>query len=124
MDKWITNDEFKEYKNIINELIQDEILVNRNGKIMPSQKSYELMRNYNIRGSGENIMLKNKNKIIGYRNMPMAMHELYQGAIYFLEGQRYISNGIEINNNGDVIRDNRQPQILTQFLSLGSAPAA
>ena len=113
MDKWITNDEFKEYKNIINELIQDEILVNRNGKIMPSQKSYELMRNYNIRGSGENIMLKNKNKIIGYRNMPMAMHELYQGAIYFLEGQRYISNGIEINNNIGIAKiekiDNNYP---------------
>jgi DEAD/DEAH box helicase domain-containing protein len=57
--------------------------------------------------------LKNKNKIIGYRNMPMAMHELYQGAIYFLDGQRYISNGIEINNNIGIAKiekiDNNYP---------------
>ena len=113
MDKWLTNDEWKENTKIINELIQDKILVSRNGKIIPSQKSYELMRDYNIRGSGENIILKNKNKIIGYRNMPMAMHELYPGAIYFLEGQRYISNGIEINSNIGVAKidkiDNNYP---------------
>ena len=38
---------------------------------------------------------------------------LYQGAIYFLDGQRYISNGIEINNNIGIAKiekiDNNYP---------------
>ena len=49
----------------------------------------EVLKNYSIRGIGNGIDILFNGKIIGNRNLPQALEELHDDAIYFLSGRRY-----------------------------------
>lgn len=108
IDKPIKENEFKKYQNIIKELIQTGHLKNGNNGLIPDYPIVrKLLRNYNLRGSGNIVSIMSQNKKIGVRDLPQALDELHVDAIYFLGGSRYKSNGLKfsiISNQAEVER--------------------
>lgn len=68
-----------------------------NGYYQPTLKGLRFLRSReNIRGVGEQIkIVTDTGKVLGYREYPQAIKELFPGAIYLHAGTPYISLGIK-----------------------------
>lgn len=68
-----------------------------NGYYQPTLKGLRFLRSReNIRGVGEQIKIVTETgKVLGYREYPQAIKELFPGAIYLHAGTPYISLGIK-----------------------------
>ncbi len=92
MDKPLSKEELPEHSHIARQLIEERLLVERRGKLYPTREGAKLVRRHNIRGIGEtvDIYLEDAGRI-GEREMPMAMRELFPGAVYLHGGEKYRS---------------------------------
>jgi DEAD/DEAH box helicase domain-containing protein len=76
--------------NSIQNLISNDLLQLSNGKFVPNYtKALDLLKNFSIRGIGSTVSITHNGKLIGERQMPQAIEELHDNAIYFLAGRRY-----------------------------------
>jgi DEAD/DEAH box helicase domain-containing protein len=76
--------------NSIQKLISNDLLRLSNGKFVPNYvKALDVLRNFSIRGIGASVSIIYVGRIIGERQMPQALEELHDGAVYFLSGRRY-----------------------------------
>ena len=76
--------------NSIQNLISNDLLQLSNGKFVPNYtKALDLLRNFSIRGIGSTVSITHNGQLIGERQMPQAIEELHDNAIYFLAGRRY-----------------------------------
>jgi len=101
LDKPIREEEVKEYKRILEELLKEDLLVKRGDKYFPNyREAYRSLKGYNIRGSGFNIDIYFKGKKVGERNLPIALEELHPEAIYFLGGKRYKVKSLNLSKEG------------------------
>ncbi|MBD3227899.1 MAG: DEAD/DEAH box helicase [Candidatus Lokiarchaeota archaeon] len=57
--------------------------------LIPGDRAYRLFNSINIRGSGDSVIIKCKEKIIGKRQKQIAIKELYEDAIYMSGGTDY-----------------------------------
>ncbi len=101
MDKPLEPGEFSEFKDILNGLVETGLLEQRSDrKLYPTIAARKEVENMNVRGIGETVFIiesvQNKDKIIGDRQMPMALRELFPGAAYLLGGKKYQSAGIAV----------------------------
>lgn len=88
-DRPISKHESKDYLETLTKLERKELVIFSNGKYIPNSKKYDVLKNYNIRGIGNEVDILLNGKIIGNRNLPYALEELHNDAIYFLSGRRY-----------------------------------
>jgi DEAD/DEAH box helicase domain-containing protein len=68
-------------------------------KIYPK---WENIRSYlsshgNLRSTGPQVKIYENNKLIGYREMPLALYDLYPGAIYYHGGRSYVSIKLDLD---------------------------
>ena len=92
MDSPLGAEEFGLHRKVIDNLLSKELLTERGGKFFPDYTvARMLLRQYDIRGSGESIVIRLGGRQIGTRDMPVAMEELHPEAVYFLGGARYQS---------------------------------
>lgn len=88
-DRPISKYEAKNYVYPLNNLERKELIKFSNGKYVPSLSNHIALKDYNIRGIGNDVNIVFNGKIIGNRNLPQALEELHDDAIYFLSGRRY-----------------------------------
>lgn len=100
LDKPISIDEFKEYDDIIQELVRENILYKRNNMYYPRPIAKRIIKRYNIRGIGDLVRIYLENKVIGERELPMALRELFPGAIYLHGGYKYRSKSLKLIRSG------------------------
>lgn len=98
-DRPISLYESKNFKEIIDKLTKKNLLVLKDGKYIPNNSSFNVLREYNIRGTGVDVAIIFNNKKIGSRNLPYALEELHHDAIYFISGKRYKVNKLSIDKN-------------------------
>ena len=90
LDKYIKEEEFEDFKDILEKLVSDGLLKRIGKYYIPNEKiSRNVLRKYSIRNVGDNVLIKFNDKIIGERNLPIALRELYPNAIYIHAGNVY-----------------------------------
>lgn len=97
MDKPISIGEFTDYEEIFKQLVSEGLLIFRSGKYYASSKARRILSRYNIRGSGENVKIIFNGKVIGERDLPTALSELFPGAIYLHGGMKFTSKSLNIS---------------------------
>jgi DEAD/DEAH box helicase domain-containing protein len=95
----------------IQKLISNDLLHLSNGKFVPNYiKALAVLRDFSIRGIGATVSIIHNGRLIGERQMPQAIEELYDSAIYFLSGKRYQVYRLHLYNKNQteqqVVRQN------------------
>ncbi len=88
-DRPISKLESKNYLLTLSKLERKGFVIFSNGKYLPNREKQNILKNYSIRGIGNVVDILFNGKIIGNRNLPQALEELHDDAIYFLSGRRY-----------------------------------
>jgi DEAD/DEAH box helicase domain-containing protein len=88
-DRPISKLESKDYLDTLSKLERKELVIFSNGKYTPNTEKHNVLKNYSIRGIGNDVDILLNGKIVGNRNLPHALEELHDDAIYFLSGRRY-----------------------------------
>ncbi|MFW9831041.1 MAG: DEAD/DEAH box helicase [Candidatus Thorarchaeota archaeon] len=99
LDSPMDQNEFREFQPIIQQLLQEGLLTESQGKFRPN--IVEVRKNllhYSIRGIGDGVQIIHQGKIIGERQMPIAMGELHPGAFYLHGGTTYESLEFEFRH--------------------------
>lgn len=91
MDRPILENEFSNFENLLENLVEENLLQKENGKYKPTSKGSEKIKNYSIRGIGKTVHIWHGGNRIGSRQMPIAARELHPGAIYLHGGNKYRS---------------------------------
>ena len=110
-DKPILISESSSMWNSIQKLISNDLLHLSNGKFVPNYvKAFAVLRDFSIRGIGATVSIIHNGRLIGERQMPQAIEELHDSAIYFLSGKRYQVYRLHLYNNNQteqkVVREN------------------
>ncbi|MCJ7636273.1 MAG: DEAD/DEAH box helicase [Nitrososphaeraceae archaeon] len=88
-DRPISKLESKNYLLTHSKLERKGLVIFSKGKYLPNREKQNILKNYSIRGIGNVVDILSNGKIIGNRNLPQALEELHDDAIYFLSGRRY-----------------------------------
>ena len=110
-DKPILISESSSMWNSIQKLISNDLLHLSNGKFVPNYvKAFAVLRDFSIRGVGTTVSIIHNGRLIGERQMPQAIEELHDSAIYFLSGKRYQVYRLHLYNKNQteqkVVREN------------------
>jgi DEAD/DEAH box helicase domain-containing protein len=96
--------------NTIQKLVSKDLLQLSNGTFMPNfTKAMNVLRDFSIRGIGTSIDIIHNGKLIGERQVPQAIEELHDNAIYFLAGRRYQVQKLHFLNKNQKERRRQQP---------------
>jgi DEAD/DEAH box helicase domain-containing protein len=98
-DRPISVSESSPMWNTIQKLISKDLLQLSNGKFIPNfKKAMDVLRDFSIRGIGTSVDIIYNGKLVGERQMPQAIEELHDNAIYFLAGRRYQVEKLHFDN--------------------------
>ncbi|MEM4312411.1 MAG: DEAD/DEAH box helicase [Nitrososphaerales archaeon] len=101
MDKPLRREEVREYFNILEELREEGLIIERGNNYFPNyRKALRLLKGYNIRGAGYEVSIYFGDKRVGERSLPIAIEELHPEAIYFLGGKRYRVKSLSLEREG------------------------
>ena len=89
-DKPIAKHELAEHSEVIARHVSVGNLTTIENRYVPNYEQIKsLLDDYSIRGIGKSIDIFLNGKKVGERNLPIALEELHQSAVYFLAGVRY-----------------------------------
>ncbi len=93
-----TEDLPKEVINVVDELKAIGLIKKSKGIVLPDWRRAEnfLKARSGLRSSGPQVKIFSEGKLIGYREMPLALYDLYPGAIYYHAGKSYISTKLDV----------------------------
>jgi DEAD/DEAH box helicase domain-containing protein len=92
LDSPITKEEFIEFQPILEQLQKEGLLKDHKEILKPNIiEARRILAQYSIRGIGDSVKIIQHGKIIGERQMPIAMGELHPGAYYLHAGATYES---------------------------------
>lgn len=110
LDKPLSYSDFPDQKEVIDELVLDSLLIEKDGLLRPNYSAARrALLGYDIRGSGASVDITLDARKIGERSLPLALEELHPQAIYFLGGQRYRSKELVIHAKGGEAKLERLP---------------
>ena len=85
--------------NSVQKLISKDLLQLSRGKFVPNfKRAMDVLAQFSIRGIGTRVGIMYNGKLIGERQMPQAIEELHDNAIYFLGGRRYQVQKLHFSN--------------------------
>ena len=109
--------------NSIQNLISNDLLQLSNGKFVPNYtKALDLLRNFSIRGIGSTVSITHNGKLIGERQMPQAIEELHDNAIYFLAGRRYQVQKLHFDDKNQKERQKVRQKTGSNYAELNPLP--
>lgn len=90
-DKPLSMEEADHYKESVNKLKKKNLIRFTNDRFIANYgEATKYLHELSIRGVGKSIDIVLNGKKVGERNLPIALEELHDGAVYFLAGRRYI----------------------------------
>lgn len=90
-DKPLSMEEADHYKETVNKLKKKNLIRFTNDRFVANYgEATKYLHELSIRGVGKSIDIVLNGKKIGERNLPIALEELHDGAVYFLAGRRYM----------------------------------
>jgi len=122
-DKPISMSESPSIISILHKLISKDLIELSNGKFVPNyKKAMEVLREFSIRGIGSKVGITYSGKLIGERQMPQAIEELHDHAIYFLAGRRYLVQKLYFSDNNQDSKIRLREQLPVPYADLKSIP--
>jgi DEAD/DEAH box helicase domain-containing protein len=114
MDRPVHNSEFPSYATTIAKLRREGLLqLTKKGEfITPVKEATRKLQSYNIRGTGDVVVIKRGKIVLGERGMPLAARELHPGAIYLSAGRKYSSQYFKFKGRTGVAQLDVVPQDL------------
>jgi DEAD/DEAH box helicase domain-containing protein len=107
----------------IQKLISNDLLRLSNGRFVPNYvKALDVLRNFSIRGIGGSVSIVYAGNIIGERQIPQALEELHEGAVYFLSGRRYHVHKLHLDDRNQTERLAVRRGTLAPYAELISLP--
>jgi DEAD/DEAH box helicase domain-containing protein len=107
----------------IQKLISNDLLRLSNGRFVPNYvKALDVLRNFSIRGIGGSVSIVYAGNIIGERQIPQALEELHEGAVYFLSGRRYHVHKLHLADRNQTERWAVRRGTLAPYAELISLP--
>lgn len=104
MEKPLDRSEIRmEWMDVIEWLKRKGLIVEINGLFIPSANALEFFANFNMRGIGESVRMLKDGKMIGERNLPIALKELFPGSIIIHNGQRLMSKHLDLEKKEAVL---------------------
>ncbi|MGC8621813.1 MAG: DEAD/DEAH box helicase [Caldisphaera sp.] len=90
----------KEFINVVDDLKENNLISEEDNVVYINWKKARDYVNFHgsLRSVGPIVKIYNKNKEIGFRELPNALYELYPGAIYFHGGKTFLSTDLDINS--------------------------
>lgn len=90
-DKPLSVEEADQYKDTVKKLEQKNLVHFTNNRYVANYKeATKILHELSIRGVGKSVDIVLNGKKVGERNLPIALEELHDGAVYFLAGRRYM----------------------------------
>jgi len=117
MDRPILEDEFPEYRDVIEDLLSDGLLERGEGILRPTARGRDTVERYSIRGMGQRVLIVHQGERIGFREMPLAARELHPGAVYLHAGETYRSISFSIDTDpgyAEVVKTRSKRRIRTE----------
>jgi DEAD/DEAH box helicase domain-containing protein len=122
-DKPISMSESTPIWDCIQKLISSDLIRLSNGKFAPNYiKAIDVLRSFSIRGIGTTVHIIYNGKLIGERQMPQAIEELHDSAIYFLSGRRYQVRKLHFDNKHEAEQRIVGQNTNTPYAELESLP--
>ena len=122
-DKPISMAESPPIISTLHQLISKDLIKLSNGKFVPIfKKAMGILREFSIRGIGTRVGIIYNGKLIGERQMPQAIEELHDNAIYFLAGRRYLVQKLHFSNKEQNSQIQLQQQRSLPYADLKSIP--
>ncbi|WP_304328679.1 DEAD/DEAH box helicase [Candidatus Culexarchaeum yellowstonense] len=109
MDKPLSSDEFKGWADVLKSLTDEGFLSVRGKRYHATMEGRRILRKYNIRGAGGRVEIYFNGKIIGERELPIALSELFPGAVYLHAGLKFRSKNFKISGNYGYVEVERLP---------------
>jgi DEAD/DEAH box helicase domain-containing protein len=109
MDKPLSSDEFKGWADVLKSLVDEGFLSVRGKRYHATMEGRRILRKYNIRGAGGRVEIYFNGKIIGERELPIALSELFPGAVYLHAGLKFRSKNFKISGNYGYVEVERLP---------------
>ncbi|MFQ5940687.1 MAG: DEAD/DEAH box helicase [Nitrososphaerales archaeon] len=89
-DKPLGIEEADEHKEIVNKLEEKNLIYFTDNRYIANYKeAIKFLHQLSIRGVGKSVDIVMNERKVGERNLPIALEELHDGAVYFLAGRRY-----------------------------------
>ncbi len=94
---------------VAEKLLEQELAREWSGAFIPTKKGIEFLRASGIRGAAEPVRIYDvdRQKFIGEREEHIALSELFPGAIYLHGGERYESEGLDLEKKVAYVRKAR-----------------
>lgn len=122
-DKPISMSESPSIISILHQLISKDLIKLSNGKFIPNyKKAMEVLREFSIRGIGSKVGITYCGTLIGERQMPQAIEELHDNAIYFLAGRRYLVQKLHFSNSEQDSKIQPRDRLPVPYAELKSIP--
>ncbi len=97
MERPLDRSEVKEeWKEVLEWLKRRGLVVEVNGILFPSANASEFFANFNMRGIGESLKMIEKGRVIGERNLPIAIKELFPGSVIIHNGRRFVVESLDL----------------------------
>jgi DEAD/DEAH box helicase domain-containing protein len=107
----------------IQKLISNDLLRWSKGRFIPNYaKALDVLRNFSIRGIGASVRIIYAGNIIGERQIPQALEELHDGAVYFMSGRRYHVHKLHLDDHNQTERLAFRHGTLAPYAELISLP--
>ena len=99
-DKPLSLEEANQHNETVRKLENRHLIHISNKRFVADRReAMRFLNEFSIRGVGKNIDIILNNKKVGERNLPLALEELHDGAVYFLGGRRYMVNKLTIGKH-------------------------
>ncbi len=95
LDKPLAEEEFSELEDLKAEVIEERLAV-KSGRFLFALPQARKIVHRGIRGIGEAVRIKLKGRVIGERSLPIALRELFPGAVYLHGGESYRSLSLDL----------------------------
>jgi len=117
-DRWIRTDELTPLEKTIAEKLTAEKALEKVGPYLrPGPRAREIVSELSLRGSPHQVKIKTTDgKVIGHRELPLALMELHPEAIYVHGGKTYRSVKLDLTTREAIVEPFDAGDLITQAL--------
>ncbi|RLI01876.1 RNA helicase [Candidatus Bathyarchaeota archaeon] len=106
----------KEWRNIVDYLVNRNFVKKVRGKYSAAMPSFKYFADFSIRGIGESIKMIANGEIIGERQLPIALKELFPGSIIIHNKKRWKCTHFDLKNKKAYLKEHPEGLEITQPL--------
>jgi len=105
-----------EWRAVLEKLISNGLVLVKNKKLFATAKARKAFADFSIRGIGKSVEMISNSKVIGSRQMPIALRELYPGAIIIHNKKRWRSLSLDLRDGKAILVEEPKGLEITQPL--------